>query len=268
MKKNIKNLTFIALSLVFFASCAVSKKSKKSKDVCAQTGASSLDLEITGFVEINPNTQTDPFPGTASQVQLTDTTGNNKVFTLSNHIALLFQAEVEPMKAMKKIIPVASLCCSYDQTKGYFLTEGRTRSVIWAYGKQPEDLPPRYKKYLSEKGKDGRKMVYANYSRHIIWPVKIPAGEGFTSGFQMLVQEKDGGVVTSRLVFVVGMDYSQIKSLISNNTQGIVFEISDVAFDNITGEWKTQDKVNDKNKVIYTFAWNAEEGKIIFNPFK
>lgn len=262
MKNQIRISTLILLTLI---SC----KSQNVVQKPNSRGASVLDLDIAGFVSVNPNKPGNPFPSLAYQVELTDTVGSSKNFTLKNHIALLFESEIETIKAMKKIIPVASVDSRYDETKKYFLVDGNTRPVIWAYGKQTP-IPQRYLKYMAEKGKtDNRSMAYANYSRHIIWPVSISAGDQTLNSFQILLQQKEAsGIITNKFVFVVGMEYSQIKSLISNNTKGIVFEISDVAFDKKTGEWKKESEVNDKNKVIYTFAWNAEEGKTIVNPFK
>ncbi len=165
---------------------------------------------------------------------------------------------------MDKILPAASLCCRWDPKLGYFSTNGQTQSVLWAYGKL-SPFPAKYQKHLKDKRdkKDSRNLVYASYQHHVTWPVLLVTDkkkQKFLGAFQVLVQSKDEktGKVTSKLVFVVGMQQDAIDKLLSDNKNGVVFETSEVCFDKVSGKWKKPDDVVAKNKVIYTFAWNAE----------
>lgn len=250
----IKKLILVALVLAI-AGCAAKRKSRR--ETCPQTGASFIEWPITGFVTVHLKNFSEDFP---YQIQIGDTIGTSKEYVLQNHLAIVFSKEKGRIQGLKRTVPAATLCCRWNSKKDYFLSDGRTRSVLWAYGKQAP-IPGRYTQYINNKkaGKEIREFAYAVYKYHVIWPVSLPQADLKLKCFQMLLQQKDeSGNIISKLVFVVGMEDSQIKSLLANNTAGITFELKDVAFDKYSGEWKDQDKVGGRNKVVYTFAWNAK----------
>lgn len=258
-----KNLIYLSIALTALVSCSIFKK-QVSKEVCKETGASALDLSKTGFVPVslqNPKFCEDE----SYQIQLTDTVGTSAKYELQNHLVICFSKEKPTIESMEKVLPAASLCCRWDPKMGYFSTNGQTQSVLWAYGKL-SPYPAKYQKYLKDKKekKDSRNLVYASYQHHITWPVIIVTNkkkQKFLGAFQVLVQYKDEtGKVASKLVFVVGMQQDAISNLLSDNTNGVVFETSDVCYDKISGKWKKPEEVKDKNKIVYTFAWNAETG--------
>ncbi len=258
-----KKLFYLSIALTALVSCSIFKK-QVSKEVCEETGASALDLSKTGFVPIS--LQNPKFCEENSyQIQLTDTTGTSDAYVLKNHLSICFSKEKPILESMDKILPAASLCCSWDPKLGYFLPGGQTQSVLWAYGKL-SPCPSKYQKYLQDKKekKDSRNLVYASYEHHVTWPVTIVTDKKknkFLGAFQVLVQSKDEtGKIESKLVFVVGMQQETIISLLSKNKNGVIFEVSDVCYDKVSGKWRNPDEVKDKNKIIYTFAWNAETG--------
>lgn len=252
------------VAVLVLTSCAA-LRDKKVIEVCPSTGASSFVLNITGFVDVPLKA---PFPRDEkpSQIQLTDSVISGGKLTLSNHLALVFSKEIENIKSKKKVVPAASLCCRWDEDKEYFLSDGEMQSVLWAYGKQATTPKMYYDYWVAKSSKrpntttDNRILAYANYERHVIWDVHIPEGKKSTLDcFQMLVQQKAAdGTVTSKLVFVVGMGYSDILSLIAKNTNGLVFELSDVVFDARLGKWRPAGEFKGTDKTVYTFAWNAQ----------
>ncbi len=248
--KKIKYLSIIVLMY----SCSIQKLGT-SKESCSAENNSSLDLSKTGFVPVELLI---PFPEEKSyQIQLTDTVGSSSSYNLKNHTAICFSKEKALLEIQKKLLPASSLCCRWDQKKGYFVTDGKTESVLWAYG-QKSALPAKYLEHLKNKkeGKDNRKLAYANYYTHVVWPVTIKMSKDKTlECFQILVQESNDEKIKSRLVLVVGME--GVKELLGFNKSGMVFEISDKVYEPTSGKWVDAGTVKGPS---YTFAWNAEKG--------
>jgi hypothetical protein len=257
-----KQIIKIALVLAVVANgCAVLKKGKKVID-CPDSGASALDLTITGFVPVDLRfawAEQNTF-----QIQLTDTIGTEK--KLGNHTSLCFSKEKPEVEKLEKVMPAAALCCIWDNKKKFFTqssTEnGVPQSVLWAYGQQA-NIPSKYLKHLEQKKQnlDDRRLAYAVYRRHVIWPVTLKKGKETINTFQCLLQEKnDDGTVSSLLVTIIGMDSKSLESILYNNTAGVVFEISEKEFNTKTGTWVDPGQGDGQ---VFTLAWNAEKAESI-----
>lgn len=249
MKQKIK----IALVLAVVASgCAVLKRTPKND--CVNTGASALDLRVTGLPPVSlkfPWAEQNTF-----QIQLTDT-GEGGV--LSNHTALCFSKEKPEVEKKEKVMPAASLCCVWDSKNKFFSqstkVKGVTQSVLWAYG-QKSNLPTKYIEHMANDS-DKRVLAYAVYARHVIWPVTLKKGKNTFQTFQLLLQQKDkNNIVSSLLVTVIGMNAKLLESMLYNNTGGVVFEISEKEFNPKTGTWVDPGQGDGQ---VFTLAWNAEK---------